>query len=878
MKMIKGEFKFIFHNKLIMLSTIVIMIIPFLYSIFFLKSVWDPYGNTGDLPVAVVNNDQPVKYEGKTMNVGKQTVQELKKNKQLGWRFVSKQKAQAGLKQRKYYTVVTIPKDFSKNATTVMSTTPKKMHLTYKTNDSLNYIGEVISEMGAKQLNTQIREQVTKAYATAVFTQLKTVGTGMKSAAKAETKLHDGTVTLNDGLNTYAVGVNQVNTGVQTLKVSVVPLSNGISQLANGGGTLATALQSYTGGVGQVNNGLQQLTANSGALVSGTQQAGLGIDQLQNGNSQITAKLKEVSQQIDTTLTPQNQQELQQFTNTLTELSSVLNSISGPTGTNLEVQLQSDLTGVGTNTAAVGKLATESGANFKDVYSKVFDTGNQNSTAVQLSKADANTKALQTILDSDAYKQMASNDQTTAAKVTAEVGSIQGNITTAKSSLVSAGTSVAGLNTSLSNMSQPLNDSKTKLKDVNNQIGQILPVLNSLKEQQADNPNGMADGIQAINQLESGLLTINTGLKQVGSTANTMGFIQASETVGSGLTQLQAGISGQNGLINGVSAYTNGVSQAQSGTQQLTNNSSELTSGATQLNSGLGQLNSQVPTLTNGVNQLANGTQQLADNSGRLINGTSQLANGSGQLQDALTNGSNQVNSIKPTSKTADMFAAPADLNHKSYSYVPNYGHALAPYVLSVALFVGSLVFNFAYPIRKVAMLGRTPKEWFASKVTVGGIVAIGMAVIETGLMLVAGLDADHPAQMFFIAIMFSLASMYIVMFLSMTFDNPGRFVAMVLLMLQLGGSGGTFPMEVTNSFFNAIHPWLPMTYSIMGFREALTSGLGSQVVWQAAGVLLIFALLGLALLLPSMILLQKLHWHGKSQLDNNQQLQGLEK
>jgi putative membrane protein len=63
------------------------------------------------------------------------------------------------------------------------------MHLTYKTNDSLNYIGRVISDMGAKQLNTQIREQVTKAYAKAVFQQLKTVGTGMKSAAKAETQL-----------------------------------------------------------------------------------------------------------------------------------------------------------------------------------------------------------------------------------------------------------------------------------------------------------------------------------------------------------------------------------------------------------------------------------------------------------------------------------------------------------------------------------------------------------------------------------------------------------------------------------------------------------------------------------------------------------------
>lgn len=76
----------------------------------------------------------------------------------------------------------------------------------------------------------------------------------------------------------------------------------------------------------------------------------------------------------------------------------------------------------------------------------------------------------------------------------------------------------------------------------------------------------------------------------------------------------------------------------------------------------------------------------------------------------------------------------------------------------------------------------------------------------------------------------------YIVMFLSVAFDNPGRFVAMILLMLQLGGSGGTFPMEVTNHFYNVIHPFLPLTYSILSFRQAITSGLGDGTFEQAMG------------------------------------------
>lgn len=91
--MLKDEFKFIGKNRLILLSVLVIMLIPFLYSIFFLKSVWDPYGDTKELPVAVVNNDHAVEYNGRRMNVGKDLVKKLKTNDQLGWKFVTESQA-----------------------------------------------------------------------------------------------------------------------------------------------------------------------------------------------------------------------------------------------------------------------------------------------------------------------------------------------------------------------------------------------------------------------------------------------------------------------------------------------------------------------------------------------------------------------------------------------------------------------------------------------------------------------------------------------------------------------------------------------------------------------------------------------------------------
>ncbi|WP_445727835.1 YhgE/Pip domain-containing protein [Lactiplantibacillus plantarum] len=201
--MIRDEWRSIRHSKILWISVSVMILIPFLYSIFFLKSVWDPYGDTQNLPVAVVNEDKSVNYQGEKFAVGKQVVTNLKKNNDLDWHFVSAKKAKQGLKDRKYYTVVTIPSNFSKNATTMTDTKPKKMNLHYETNESLNYIAKVITDTGVSRVNKSIRAQVTKAYALAIFKQIRTAGKGYQKAADGATKLKDGGVELQDGLTTY---------------------------------------------------------------------------------------------------------------------------------------------------------------------------------------------------------------------------------------------------------------------------------------------------------------------------------------------------------------------------------------------------------------------------------------------------------------------------------------------------------------------------------------------------------------------------------------------------------------------------------------------------------------------------------------------------
>ena len=1013
MKMIQNEFKFIAKNKIIMISLIAIVFIPFLYSVFFLKSVWDPYGSTGELPVAVVNNDQPATYNGETLSAGKDMVKELKKNDQLGWRFVSAKKAKQGLKDKEYYTVVTLPKNFSANAATVLDKNPKKMQIQYETNDSLNFIGEVISEMGAKELNAQVRETVTKAYAQVMFKQVKTAGKGFSTAASGAKKLTKGSVTLSDGLNTYTAGVDKVNDGVMTMKTSVTPLSDGIQKLAAGSGALNTGLQtlnSKTGalasgasqldsGANQLNTGLQTLNSKTGALASGASQLNNGAGQLNTGVQQYTAgasdlqsglkkitannndlnggikQLASKTQQlpsgaagvyvlnsvvsqnlgvVDSQLKTQSEN-MAQFATMPTHMASV-NKESKELATLLEelkpsmallVQLNTVYKENATQLAQLGQLGTQL-KGFETTLTNSATTIGQNSGATladlkvisaeasklspeaQKALGDIQTKSMSNIASVKAIQTASSQlniDQLTGmvdqlTPLLGQMGNLDDSINklntlsanaekllTESDGLTNAKMqgeirNLVGQMTALSNGISLLNETATQSTSVAAALNSGVngenntPQINGIAISQSKDPKASIEKQVAaiakesemtpkINQLSAGISAYTAGVSTAKEgadtlTANNGQLVSGSSQLAAGTTQLNGQVpqltSGVGQLAAGSKQLATGTGQLNSQVPQLTSGVSQLATGSETLNGGLGQLNAKIPTLTSGVGQLADGTSQLAANSAKLNDGAGQLTDGNKTLATALKGGAKQVNDIQLTNKTADMFAAPAELKHSNYSYVPNYGHALAPYVLSLALFVGAIVFNFAFPIRKVSMTGQSATAWYLSKISVGALVAVGMAIIEPGLMMIAGLNVDHPAQFFLVSIMFSLTSMAIIMFLSMTFDNPGRFLAMVLLMLQLGGSGGTFPMEITNHFYNVIHPFLPMTYSILGFRQAITSGLGNGQVLQTVFTLLLFMVVALILLWFGMNHLQKIGNGGRSVLDDNQKLQDLEK
>ena len=668
-KMLQAEWKHLFNNKILLISMAVISFIPILYSGFFLGSIWDPYGQTKNLPVAFVNEDKGASLNGKSLNVGESVEKKLKDNHDLGWEFVSKQQADEGVNSGHFYAVVTIPSDFSQKAASITKSEPQQAVINFTTTPAKNYIGSLVSNQAAAKVKSSVSEQITQAYAKGILENLDKLGIGLDTAANGASTLHDGLGRLQSGTQAYVGGVKQ-------LAVNQQSLTGGLAQLSDGSRKLQA-------GLGQLSNNLP--------TESQLSQLSDGMKQLQSGINQLNAS---VSNPSPVFVAQQNKVE--------TEAQTLVQTMEAS---------KSDLLAAGGTLQTLGAQAAASGSD---------------STTISLPQ--------------------------------------------------------------ISNISQAF----TKIQTISAQMETLREDLQTLNQQLSAQQT----------QLQAGVSALNNGVNQL--TPNAI-------TAFNGYNSVRFA---NNQLLAGSASLTNGLSEAKSGSQKL-----------------------------------ANGASLLESRSGALIDGTSQLASGADTLANKLADASNRIK-IQPTGATTQQqIANPVKSEMTEKGNVPNYGYALSPYVLSLSLFVGAIVLNVIYPIRKTFSEQESAIRWWLSKASVAGVAAfIQTTILMLVMVFFLGLTPEHPAHFIGAIYLTSFAYMSIVSLLVIVLDNPGRFLAMVLLVLQLGSSEGTFPIQTANGFFQAINPLVPMTYSIRALRQAISGGLDNAFyggsMWVLAGFLLVANLL----------------------------------
>ncbi|MFB0619869.1 YhgE/Pip family protein [Streptomyces sp. AGS-58] len=278
----------------------------------------------------------------------------------------------------------------------------------------------------------------------------------------------------------------------------------------------------------------------------------------------------------------------------------------------------------------------------------------------------------------------------------------------------------------------------------------------------------------------------------------------------------------------------------------------KLNTGAQQVAAGAEKLHTALGTAHTGADKLDEGIGTAKSGAETLNAGLYKLSDGSGKLAGGLHSGAKKIPDYdkRDRDRRTGVMADPVQLAAHDLHQAPNYGTGFAPYFIPLSLWVGAMVaYMLIAPLNRRALAAGSP----AWRIALAGwlpVVAVGVlqvAALMAVLHWAIGLQMLRAAGTIGFLCLVTACFGAIVQWLNAQFGAAGRILVLALLMLQLTSAGGTYPVQTSPGFFNAIHPFLPMSYVVAALRRLITGG-GLGPVWQACLVLTAFTAGALAL------------------------------
>lgn len=418
---------------------------------------------------------------------------------------------------------------------------------------------------------------------------------------------------------------------------------------------------------------------------------------------------------------------------------------------------------------------------------------------------------------------------------------VEGGIQTVSAYLVKISESGQVVATNLSAIGSDLQTAKTHLESASETVQQSTTLTPTEKNALATDLQGAQAALtdagsqteaaaSTLQQMNQGAGTEQLDQLQQGASQLSSGLDLLNQSIQASVPTLTAGI---NQLAQGSSALDSGVQQARSGANQLADNTPALASGAAQAQQG--------------ASQITSGSQALAEGSETLGSGLASAASGSEELATGIAEGAEQMQfSDDEIEQRSEVMSEPIELDEQYYTSVENYGTGFAPFFLGLGSWVGCIFAGFLFkPLNnRLSISGANPLTVaLVSYIPLASFAVLQTLIAQLFVQFGLGAQINHVAAYYGMGILCALCFMAIMQFLVAAFGFPGRFIAVVLLTLQLTSAAGTFPVETAPEFFQIISPWMPMTYLVDGLREIM-SGLNMGVAAFDAGMLVVFGLI----------------------------------
>lgn len=866
----KLDWKRIFKNPMATFLIVALMILPSLYAWFNIKALWDPYSNTGELPIAVYSADQPETFQGKKVAIGDQVLDELHDNKQLGWQFVdSKKELTEGVKSGKYYAGVYLPKSFSKDLLSFTSGEIKKPQIQYYINEKINAIAPKITDKGASSLQEQISENFIKTASSTLLKVFNEIGYDIDSNLVSINKVKNMILETDENLDT-----------IDGYTKKVVELQEKMPEIKE---KIAKA-QEFTDYIPKVDEMGAKVTALNDKMPELKKQASViltlqeKIPEIQNAGKQL-AMVDSDFDNIEQTMTEgineakQGLQVIHQVQTILPDvrkLGDQANDLASATkdgATQLQAALPSITSSVSVTLDAISQVATTT--------SSITSVINQAVTDNQLS--DEEKAHINQVIDD--FINNIDRQKTALADLVSFMEQLQNssgnqNLQTVIDQLKHASDLLGDLSNRLTHLKQLVAEGNTDniknyLKEIQTAADQIASFINGI------DVNKISETVNGIlSKLLTTLSTAQNALQKakqidfeslLSSTEKTVAnAIKLLEKYQKEMPAIRQEVHDANTMLNGhMDEIVNGINKgADLYKNELPVLEQKLGLAADFLKNDWPGIKKEITTTMTMVDEKLPEVEKALDAAVGLINNDwPMLKSGVHKAASAIRKGESEVDLgeviklLKLDAQTeSDFFTKPVELQTNQLYPIANNGSASTPFYTALCLWVGALLLSSiattAYHLDGADKKKYSKRETFAARMLTFLTMAIFQALIVTlGNQFLLGVDVREPFYAVLFALIVGLAFMMIVYVLVALFGNIGKGIGIIILVLSISGGGGNYPIQVSGKFFQMVNPFLPFTHAVNLLREA-----AGGVYWPNAttdilimiGLFIVFGLLGI--------------------------------
>ncbi|EGO2676647.1 YhgE/Pip domain-containing protein [Enterococcus faecalis] len=853
------DWKRIFKNPVATFLIVALMIIPSLYAWFNIKALWDPYSNTGELPIAVYSDDQTATFQDKSVNIGDEVLKNLKKNKQLGWRFVdSKKELDKGVQSGKYFAGIYLPKDFSKDLLSFTSGDINKPKIEYSINEKINAIAPKITSKGASSIQSQISEEFIKTASSTLIKTFNDIGydidKNMVSIQKVKSMILDTDANIGT-IDTYAKQVTDLHGKMPELKEKLAK-ANDVMKYLPEVDALGEKIVELNGKMPSIKEQASVILTlqdkipeiqNAGRQIAMIDEDFASVEQTMSEGIQEAKQGLEIIQQVQTALP-----DIRKLGDQANDLGNV--TLDG--ANQLEKALPGITQSVGTILKAIGTISAGVNTAIEDLKNHRLPVEEREAIKQQLSESlGKQHENIQQLIQLFTQMQEATGSEALQDTIN-KLKTIDDTVVKLKIAVDEIDVNVA-INT---------DDIQAKAK-------QVEATVNSI------NPNAIENTVKTI--LDKLIATIQNAQGQLNkaqqidfegllsSTSQTVtNAISLLEKYQAEMPAIKQEIHDANTMLNGnMETIVNGINRgADLYKNDLPVIQDKVSKAAAFMQNDYPGIRKDLTNTLKTVNEKMPDVEAALDKANELIiNDWPNIKTGLHKAANAIRKGEKEVDLGEilkllklDANKESDFFTQPVEVKEHAVYPIANNGSASTPFYTALCLWVGAVLFS-SVATTDVYLEGKDKKrfskrEQFSARMFTFIVMGIGQALIVTlGNYFALGVDVRNPAYSVWFAVLIAITFMIMVYVLVALFGNVGKGIAIIILVLSISGGGGNYPIQVSGKFFQMINPFLPFTHAVNLLRESAGGIYWPNAwfaIWIMVGISVVFSIGG-AILYP---------------------------